>query len=130
MSGSVNDGRVGGFLVLPTPYFWSHSGWRAVRRFTPPAQKLLNLLPGDIGRRLGEIRPNLDVEDLEGLARELLPHAGLANLAGVQVHFEDSKPAHIRFAEQWVHAPAPVSNLIPKPENTQVMGTPRRFSRA
>src|SRR5271163_1106121 len=41
-----------------------------IRRFTPPAQKLLNLLPGDIGRRLGEIRPNLDVEDLETLAHE------------------------------------------------------------
>jgi two-component system CheB/CheR fusion protein len=46
-----------------------------IRRFTPPAQKLLNLLPGDIGRRLGEIRPNLDVEDLEGLAREAIRHA-------------------------------------------------------
>jgi two-component system, chemotaxis family, CheB/CheR fusion protein len=46
-----------------------------IRRFTPPAQKLLNLLPGDIGRRLGEIRPNLDVEDLETLAREAIRHA-------------------------------------------------------
>jgi two-component system CheB/CheR fusion protein len=46
-----------------------------IRRFTPPAQKLLNLLPGDIGRRLGEIRPNLDVEDLEGLAREAIRRA-------------------------------------------------------
>ena len=32
-----------------------------IRHFTPPAQKLLNLLPGDIGRRLNEIRPNLEV---------------------------------------------------------------------
>ncbi len=46
-----------------------------IRRFTPPAQKLLNLLPGDIGRRLGEIRPNLDVEDLEALARETIRRA-------------------------------------------------------
>jgi two-component system, chemotaxis family, CheB/CheR fusion protein len=46
-----------------------------IRRFTPPAQKLLNLLPGDIGRRLGEIRPNLDVEDLETLAREAIRRA-------------------------------------------------------
>ncbi len=43
-----------------------------IRRFTPPAQKLLNLLPGDIGRRLGEIRPNLDVDDLEAMAREAI----------------------------------------------------------
>jgi len=46
-----------------------------IRRFTPPAQKLLNLLPGDIGRRLGEIRPNLNVDDLEALAREAIRHA-------------------------------------------------------
>jgi two-component system CheB/CheR fusion protein len=46
-----------------------------IRRFTPSAQKLLNLLPGDVGRRLGEIRPNLDVEDLEGLAREAIRRA-------------------------------------------------------
>jgi two-component system, chemotaxis family, CheB/CheR fusion protein len=46
-----------------------------IRRFTPPAQKLLNLLPGDIGRRLGEIRPNLDVENLESLANEAIRRA-------------------------------------------------------
>ncbi len=43
-----------------------------IRRFTPPAQKLLNLLPGDIGRRLGEIRPNLEKDDLEQLAQETI----------------------------------------------------------
>jgi len=36
-----------------------------IRRFTPPAQRLLNLIPADIGRRLQEIRPNLDVDDIE-----------------------------------------------------------------
>jgi len=40
-----------------------------IRRFTPPAQKLLNLLPSDIGRRLSEIRPNLSVDDLSPFAR-------------------------------------------------------------
>jgi two-component system CheB/CheR fusion protein len=41
-----------------------------IRRFTPPAQRLLNLLPSDIGRRLSEIRPNLELEDLGQMARE------------------------------------------------------------
>ena len=41
-----------------------------IRRFTPPAQKLLNLIPADIGRRVGEIRPNLDFDNLEQLVRE------------------------------------------------------------
>jgi two-component system, chemotaxis family, CheB/CheR fusion protein len=40
-----------------------------IRRFTPPAQQLLNLIPADIGRRLGEIRPNLEIDDLEELVR-------------------------------------------------------------
>ncbi|MGB7584147.1 MAG: PAS domain-containing protein, partial [Terriglobales bacterium] len=41
-----------------------------IRRFTPPAQKLLNLLPGDVGRRLSDIRPNLDLENLAQIASE------------------------------------------------------------
>jgi two-component system CheB/CheR fusion protein len=45
-----------------------------IRRFTPPAQKLLNLQPGDIGRRLREIRPNLEAADLEELARGTVEH--------------------------------------------------------
>ncbi len=43
-----------------------------IRHFTPPAQKLLNLLPGDIGRRLNEIRPNVNVPDLGAMARETI----------------------------------------------------------
>ena len=43
-----------------------------IRRFTPPAQKLLNLLPSDVGRRLTEIRPNLDVADLGQIARDAI----------------------------------------------------------
>ena len=53
-----------------------------IRRFTPPAQKLLNLLPGDIGRRLGEIRPNLDVEDLESHGPRSHPPRRSAGTAG------------------------------------------------
>jgi two-component system, chemotaxis family, CheB/CheR fusion protein len=40
-----------------------------IRRFTPPVEKLMNLIPGDIGRRVGEIRPNLNVDDLEHIVR-------------------------------------------------------------
>jgi len=43
-----------------------------IRRFTPAAQKLLNLLPSDIGRRLSEIRPNLQIEDIGKLAAETI----------------------------------------------------------
>jgi two-component system CheB/CheR fusion protein len=44
----------------------------SVRRFTPPAEKLFNLLAPDIGRPLGVIRHNLDFQDLEALAGEVI----------------------------------------------------------
>src|SRR5437660_7888683 len=40
-----------------------------IRRFTPPAQKLLNLIPADIGGGVGQIRPNADLEDLEQIVQ-------------------------------------------------------------
>ncbi len=48
-----------------------------IRRFTPPAEKLLNLLPGDVGRRLGEIRSNFEPDDLEESARTTIERAVL-----------------------------------------------------
>ncbi|MEO0407029.1 MAG: chemotaxis protein CheB [Cyanobacteria bacterium P01_A01_bin.135] len=37
-----------------------------IRRFTPTAAKLFNLIPTDIGRPLNDIRHNLIIDDLEG----------------------------------------------------------------
>jgi PAS domain-containing protein len=48
-----------------------------MRRFTPAAEKLLNFIPADIGRRLGEVRPNIDVDDLENLVGETIDTATL-----------------------------------------------------
>ena len=46
-----------------------------IRRFTPPAQKLLNLLPGDLGRNIGEIRSNIEVDNLGKIIRETVDSA-------------------------------------------------------
>jgi two-component system CheB/CheR fusion protein len=46
-----------------------------IRRFTPPAEKLLNLRPGDLGRQLGEIRSNLEPDELEKIARTAVENA-------------------------------------------------------
>jgi two-component system, chemotaxis family, CheB/CheR fusion protein len=43
-----------------------------IRRFTPQAEQLFNLIPGDIGRPIGQINPNFDLEDLEGLIRQTI----------------------------------------------------------
>ncbi|HEV7732134.1 MAG TPA: chemotaxis protein CheB [Candidatus Binatia bacterium] len=43
-----------------------------IRRFTPMAERVLNLLPGDIGRPIGHIVPDIDCPDLERLIREAI----------------------------------------------------------
>ncbi len=46
-----------------------------IRRFTHPAEELLNLLPGDVGRRLGELRFNLEPDNLEKPVRTTIENA-------------------------------------------------------
>ena len=41
-----------------------------VRRFTPRARELLNLIETDVGRPVTDIRPNLEVPDIEGLLNQ------------------------------------------------------------
>lgn len=43
-----------------------------LRRFTPAAAKLMNLLPSDVDRHLEEVRPNFDLPDLPGWVREAI----------------------------------------------------------
>ena len=43
-----------------------------VRRFTPMAEKVLNLIPTDVGRPIGDIKPNIDCADLEAQITEAI----------------------------------------------------------
>jgi two-component system, chemotaxis family, CheB/CheR fusion protein len=43
-----------------------------VRRATPAARGTFNILPTDIGRPLSELRPNIDVPDLENILLEVI----------------------------------------------------------
>ncbi|GAO36155.1 chemotaxis protein CheR [Sulfuricella sp. T08] len=43
-----------------------------IRRFTPTAKALLNLIDADIGRPIGNIRPNVNILDLEKQVREVI----------------------------------------------------------
>jgi two-component system CheB/CheR fusion protein len=43
-----------------------------IRRFTPTAERMLNLIPADVGRPLGQINTNLVVAELESLAQDTI----------------------------------------------------------
>lgn len=45
---------------------------RRIRRFTPAAEPLLNLIPTDVGRPFGDVRPNIDVPGLDGLISKVI----------------------------------------------------------
>jgi len=47
---------------------------RRIRRFTAPAEKLLNLIPADIGRFISNIRPNVRIPDPDKLITEVIDH--------------------------------------------------------
>lgn len=61
------------------------SGDLRIRRFTPMAEKLLNLIPGDVGRPIGDIKPNIDCPDLERLIAEAIDNV-TTNEREVQDH--------------------------------------------
>ncbi len=43
-----------------------------IRRFTPIAEKLFNLIPTDVGRPISDIKPNLTVPDVAELIRKVI----------------------------------------------------------
>ena len=47
-----------------------------IRQFTPPMQKLISVLPSDIGRPLSDIRLHLSIDNLEPLLKEVLDTLG------------------------------------------------------
>ncbi len=43
-----------------------------IRRYTPVAEKVLNLIPTDIGRPISDLKPRINVPDLEELLAEVI----------------------------------------------------------
>ena len=43
-----------------------------IRQFTPQAEKLLNLIVSDLGRPIGDIKPNIEIPDLETTVLEVI----------------------------------------------------------
>lgn len=46
-----------------------------IRRFTPAAEQLLNLIPDDIGRPIGHVKLNVELPDFESLVRRVITSA-------------------------------------------------------
>jgi two-component system, chemotaxis family, CheB/CheR fusion protein len=45
---------------------------RRIRRFTPKARSILNVLPNDVGRPVDDIKPNIEVQDLDRQIAEVI----------------------------------------------------------
>jgi two-component system CheB/CheR fusion protein len=43
-----------------------------IRRFTPLAEKLFNLIPGDVGRRISDINPNITLPNLDRMVADVI----------------------------------------------------------
>ncbi len=67
----LNDDLTNLISSVDIPILMLSGDWR-IRRFTAQAEKLLNLLPGDVGRPIVNLRPNIDVPDLAKLVTEVV----------------------------------------------------------
>jgi two-component system CheB/CheR fusion protein len=67
----LNDDLTNLLSSVSIPILMLSGDWR-IRRFTQQAEILLNLLPGDVGRPIVNLRPNIDVPDLAALVTEVV----------------------------------------------------------
>ena len=51
-----------------------------IRQFTPQAERLLNLIGADLGRPIGNIKPNLEIPNLEALVRRVINNLDVESL--------------------------------------------------
>ncbi|MCL4501902.1 MAG: PAS domain-containing protein, partial [Deltaproteobacteria bacterium] len=65
-----------------------------IRRFSPAAQEMMNLIPADIGRLIGDIRLNLKVPDLEQEIQKVLKTLSTKEL---EVQDRDGRWCSLRF---------------------------------
>jgi len=67
----LNDDLTNLLSSVNIPILMLSGDWR-IRRFTPQAEKLLNLLPADVGRPIVNLRPSIDLPDLATLVTEVV----------------------------------------------------------
>jgi two-component system CheB/CheR fusion protein len=67
----LNNDLTNLFSVINIPIIMV-SNDRRIRRFTPPTAQVLSLLPSDIGRPLSDLRPKIQVPDLDQLIAKVI----------------------------------------------------------
>ena len=67
----VNDDLVNLLAGVGIPILMVSRDLR-VRRFTPLAEKAFNLIPADVGRPIGNIQPDLEVDDFAGMIARVI----------------------------------------------------------
>jgi two-component system CheB/CheR fusion protein len=69
--GQLNNDMVNLFASVRAPIVMLGRDLR-IRRFNPAAEKVLNLIPADVGRPIGDIKFALNISDLESLLAEVV----------------------------------------------------------
>jgi two-component system CheB/CheR fusion protein len=67
----LNDDLLNLFGGLDIPVIMVSRDLR-IRRFTSPAEALFNLIPSDVGRRISDLRPNIEIPDLTKMIAEVI----------------------------------------------------------
>jgi two-component system CheB/CheR fusion protein len=67
----VNDDLTNLLAIIHVPMVILDADLR-VRRATPAGERMLNLIPADVGRRVTDVRPNVDIPDLEKLVHQVV----------------------------------------------------------
>jgi two-component system CheB/CheR fusion protein len=75
----VNDDLTNLLSSVSIPIVMLSSDQR-IRRFTPLAERMLSLIPTDVGRPIGDIKPRINLSDLEGIVAEVLDTATVREL--------------------------------------------------
>ncbi len=67
----VNNDLLNLLSSMQTPVVMLNNDLR-IRRFTPSSQKVLNLIPADVGRPISDLKPRINVPNLEELLRRVI----------------------------------------------------------
>jgi PAS domain-containing protein len=98
--GQVGDDLTNLLASVSFPIIMVDRGLR-IRRFTPAAQAVLKVIPGDVGRLITELRRDVDLPDLEALLSEVIDTGTLQerNLQDERGHWYEMQAAPYKTAD-------------------------------